>query len=335
MTLRTIVMTASLSATLLLSLFVVAGFLGALHPAFDSFAHFRVHFSVMMALAALPLLFSSWRAHGFMALLLAVGATLTAVGLPSLGIGPAHAAFETRPVLARSYSLLHLNLRYNHAHPERVLDLLEQNTPDFVFLNEVSEMWNAKLRGMQNLYPFQLRCGGDTRVGGTAILSRHAFSAGRLTECAGSGSIAMAQVELDGTALDLVSMHLGWPWPFDQPRQIGLLTEKLASLGPQAIVAGDLNAVPWSNAVRRVIAAGALSAMRSPGPTWLFGWLPTGWRQWIGLPIDHIFKKGDIAFFAGGALPDVGSDHLPLFAEFGLPESDGHPQDQIVTVWAR
>ncbi|TIW87573.1 MAG: AP endonuclease, partial [Mesorhizobium sp.] len=48
-------------AITVLSAALLAGFFGALHPAFDSFSHFRIHFSVLMALVALPLLASSYR----------------------------------------------------------------------------------------------------------------------------------------------------------------------------------------------------------------------------------------------------------------------------------
>ena len=43
-------MAASLAfiAMMMFSVAVVAGFFGALHPAFDSFSHFRVHLAVLI-----------------------------------------------------------------------------------------------------------------------------------------------------------------------------------------------------------------------------------------------------------------------------------------------
>src|ERR1700755_1597353 len=46
---------------LVLSVPLVAGFFGTLHPAFDSFAHFRVHLAVLLILCALPLLATPFR----------------------------------------------------------------------------------------------------------------------------------------------------------------------------------------------------------------------------------------------------------------------------------
>ena len=62
---------------ILLSLPLVAGFFGRLHPAFDSFAHFRVHLAILLALAALPLLATrSFRLHGLLGAALGCAAAL-------------------------------------------------------------------------------------------------------------------------------------------------------------------------------------------------------------------------------------------------------------------
>ena len=59
---------AAFWATILLSLPLVGGFFGRLHPAFDSLAHFRVHLAVLLVLAALPLLLArAFRWHGLLA----------------------------------------------------------------------------------------------------------------------------------------------------------------------------------------------------------------------------------------------------------------------------
>lgn len=317
--------------TLLLSLPLVAGFFGALHPAFDSFAHFRVHLAVLMGLAALPLLFSSWWTHGLVGLLLAAAAIVSAVGIPSLGIGTVHAAFQNRTAGASNYQLIQLNLRYDNARPERFAALLAEQKPDFVTLNEVSDMWADQLRGLLNSYPYQLRCGRGTRIGGTAILSRIPFSSSRMTKCSGSGSLATAAVELDGRLVVLAALHLGWPWPHKQAWQVSDLASEFAELGPDAILAGDLNAAPWSRTAKRVAANGSLTPMQSVGPTWLFRWLPPQLRPLIGLPIDQVFTKGGVILHAGKALDEVSSDHLPVLIEFSV---EGAPKPSVIAVVA-
>ncbi|TGS89804.1 hypothetical protein EN820_54695 [bacterium M00.F.Ca.ET.177.01.1.1] len=47
---------------------LLAGVFGALHPAFDSFSHFRMHLSALTALLALSLLATSYRLQAVAAL---------------------------------------------------------------------------------------------------------------------------------------------------------------------------------------------------------------------------------------------------------------------------
>lgn len=322
----------AVAAMLILSVPLVAGFLNGVHPAFDSMAHFRLHLAVLLALAALPLLVSRWRAHAALALLLAAGAGLSARGAPELGIGPVHAGFRERQPEAHSYRLLHLNLRFDHREPERVLDLLAEVKPDFVLFNEVSEMWAGRLRGLLNAYPYQLRCGRREQVGGVALLSRLPFSPERMNRCADDGAMAMATLDLDGRLVDLAALHLEWPWPYGQHAQIAELSPLLQTLGANAILAGDLNAAPWSDAAGRVAAAGRLTPMQPVGPTWLVRWLPSALRPWMGLPIDQVYAKGDVVLHSGRALNDAGSDHLPVLVEFSLRATEISSEQMIAAL---
>ena len=130
--------------------------------------------------------------------------------------------------------------------------------------------------------------------------------------------MATAEIDLGGRAITIAALHLKWPWPFSQSSQIDRLAGPLSELGETALVAGDLNATSWSHAVYRVAEAGKLSRASGAAPTWLAKGLPIALRQWIGLPIDHVFKKGEIAIQSVRAMDDVGSDHAPLLVEFSL-----------------
>lgn len=91
---------------------LVLGFLGSLHPALDSFSHFRAHLAVVMAILALPLLFTQMRREAAMVLLLAVMAFgSTGVAHRFLGSTDEDAPKTPGP----RYSLIQINLRYNNA----------------------------------------------------------------------------------------------------------------------------------------------------------------------------------------------------------------------------
>src|SRR5688572_8766698 len=133
------------AATMILSLPLVAGFFGRLHPAFDSFAHFRVHLAVLMILFALPLLAGAFRRQGIAAIAFGIAAIATVTGSSLLpGLGPVHAAFQPKDDASPAYRLLHMNLRFDNPEPGKVLSLIGRLRPDVVTLNEVSAMWREK-----------------------------------------------------------------------------------------------------------------------------------------------------------------------------------------------
>ncbi|ESZ17989.1 endonuclease/exonuclease/phosphatase [Mesorhizobium sp. L48C026A00] len=328
-------------AMLVFSVALVAGFFGTLHPAFDSFAHFRVHLAVLMALCALPLLATSFRLQAATGLLFAVAAfatTSNALSVPRLW--PVQAAYEVEagdqavyPGDQAVYRLLQMNLRFNNSTPEKVLSLIGRTQPDVITLDEVSDMWKAKLGHVASAYPYRIFCPYPNGVFGVALLSRRSFAAGAQPRCYGRGAMAIATVDFGGTEVDVAAMHLTWPWPRNQSRQIGGLSGEFASLGETSIMACDCNAAPWSAAVRRVAGLGKLTVAPSPGPTWLPIKLPE-FLRFAGLPIDLVFSKGAVLIHSVSRLENTGSDHLPLMVEFSLRQEQKKPVDEQETATA-
>ncbi|WP_269932262.1 endonuclease/exonuclease/phosphatase family protein [Aminobacter sp. HY435] len=314
-------------AMMLLSIPLVAGFFGAWHPALDSFAHFRVHLAVLMMLVALPLLLTSFRWQAMSALVFGLAAlSTTSSALTIAGIGPVHAAFEPRADARPVYKMLQMNLRYDNAYPEKVLQLVGRVQPDVITLEEVSEMWAGKLQPLFARYPYRVLCDYPNGVFGVAILSRRPFAEGTKPHCIGSGALAIASVDFGGRVSDVAALHLGWPWPFEQSRQVGELTGKFASLGSNALLGGDFNATPWSNTVRRVANAGGLTLLPAAGRTWLTFKLPD-FMRFAGLTIDHVMAKGDVTVHSVTMGDDAGSDHRPLLVEFSFRDAGSHTED--------
>jgi len=317
-------------AMLACSVALVAGFFGFLHPAFDSFAHFRVHLAVLMALCALPLLATSFRLQAAVALLFAVAAFVTTSNtLPRLW--QVQAAYEATPGDQMVYRLLQMNLRFDNPTPKKVLSLIGRTNPDVITLDEVSGMWTTELGYITSAYPYRILCPYPNGVFGVALLSRRPFAAGTEPFCERRGAMAIAKVDFGGIGVDVAAIHLSWPWPREQAWQIGELSEPLASLGETAIMAGDCNAAPWSAAVRRVASLGQLTVMPSAGPTWIYIKLPDFLRRFVGLPIDQVFSKGAVVIHSAARLEETGSDHLPVLVEFSLRSDAQKPDDEDET----
>lgn len=297
---------------------IAFGFLGFIHPAFDSFSHFRIHLAVLTALAVLPLaLLRYWPEAVFAAAL--SGATVMATIAPPWTQESRTAHFtEATAASTPIYRLMQLNLRFDNGEPQRVLSTIGTFRPDVITLNEVSEPWRERLALLEPAYPFQVVCPPPSAIGGVAILSRRPFLSNPSTACGERGSFARVTVDFGGQAVDVAAMHLGWPWPFGQPWHLSRVEDELTTIGDTAILAGDFNAVPWSWTVRRVEEIGGFRAIRGIGPTWLDRRLPAGWRTWIGLPIDQVLVKGAIVAGPARTLPAAGSDHLPVLLTFSV-----------------
>lgn len=289
----------------------------ALHPAIDSLSHFRLHLAALaIVCAGLPLIARRWRRFGAITCLAAIAAsaiTLIPFMTPT-AVGTAAASASEEP-----YRLMQANLRFDNESPEPLFALLEQARPDIVTLQEVSRVWIARLEVLQAAYPHRVICERESRLGGAAILSRFPIKPGN-TNCVDDGLLAFASIEVDGQQVDVASLHLHWPWPYDQPEQAAWNARDLQRLGDTALLAGDFNAAPWSHTTDVLAEGGGLRTAGLVGPTWLRAWLPDTLRRYAGLPLDQILVKGAISVGELERGPPVGSDHLPVLMEFRLAD---------------
>ncbi|QDC03047.1 endonuclease/exonuclease/phosphatase family protein [Mesorhizobium sp. 8] len=325
-----LIVLAAYAAMLALALMVLAGYFGAYSSFLDAFSHFRVHFAAAAALLALVLLATRFRLTAGSVLIFAVAclATLPAsvFGLAAPVQAGSIAAANGQPI----YRLLQMNLRFNNPAPEKVLSLIGSVQPDIITFEETSQMWEDKLSLVAHAYPYGIRCGGEY---GTTILSRRPFVEGSEPGCYESGTLATARVDLGGTTVDVAAVHLGWPWPIRQMRQIDRISAPLAAFGDDAIMAGDCNAAAWSSAVHRLAGKGGFTIMPSVGATWLWRRLPDALR-YFGLPIDQVFSKGGVTIHSAKKLAPAGSDHLPILVEFSVRPRKPQDENQTATVSA-
>ena len=309
------------------------GYLGWAHPAFDAFSHFRIHLAVLLLVAVPVLMLLRFWPEALFAALLATSSIVSTTSLPWLSPMPsANASNDSArdETTGAVYRLFHANLRFDNARPEAILSLIGEHRPDVLTFNEVSDLWRARLEVLNGVYPYRIVCPRKADIGGVAIFSRRPFVEGIMPQCGDRGSFAHAIVDFGGHQVDVATLHLGWPWPYDQNWQIRTVLPLLQQVGETALFAGDLNAVPWSNTVRKVASGLNATIIRGVGPTWLTAMLPDRLRPLIGLPIDNVMTKGRIVPLSTRTLTGGSSDHLPVLMEFGLRPLEEHPPMQSV-----
>ena len=316
---------ALLIILVLLSVPLVLGFFGRVHPALDSFAHFRAHLAAIMAIGGIFLLFTSLRREAAMGALLGISAFSTTVNWNS--------SSQTSADLSDTvtYQLMQINLLQNHADPKEVLQAVARNAPDIITYQEGSEQWQPWLKILEGSYPYRHQCGTLPNRWGVGILSRRPFAEFGSPVCTGDGVLATALINLGGTNVLVSSVHQSWPWPFPQVQQFEMLRPALEPManahGIPVIIAGDFNATPWSYNLRKYEMLTDTKRVIGSGSTWLTNRLPEMLRPWIGLPIDQVLINNTVKARNMRTGEPAGSDHLPLLLEFSVPAPASEPAE--------
>lgn len=278
----------------LLAAALAGGYGGALHPLGDSLAVFRLQIAGLLALACGAALALGARRAGALGLAVAFVAgapILTAMGG---GVGAAPA-----PQLM----LYQKNLLFRRGPPEPLLADIAAAEPDLLTFQEVSGANTAILAALAPGWPTQVICPFGT-VGGVAVAARWPVVPGS-ERCEERLGLVSVRVETPAGPVTLASLHLHWPWPYDQAAQRDRLMPALAALEPPVVIGGDFNMVPWSHTLRQVQAAtGTARAGRAWNSFPRFGPL-------VPLPIDHVLApSGWSSLSQRRAL--LGSDHHGL-----------------------
>jgi endonuclease/exonuclease/phosphatase (EEP) superfamily protein YafD len=215
--------------------------------------------------------------------------------------------------------VLTLNLRHEHADPDKVRALVARERPDLVALSEILPEHAPLLESLREQLPTVLR---PERTGAfeVVLLTRWEASEVEIDRSAHS-RLPVTRLLLcrEGVCVRVVALHAARPleqWGRLRAAQFEVLA-RLARGDGRVIALGDLNCTPWSPAFAALLRAGGLadSALgRGIVGTWISR-LPV-----LGLPIDHVLVGAAVGVRERRVGEDVGSDHLPLLADLVLTE---------------
>jgi endonuclease/exonuclease/phosphatase family metal-dependent hydrolase len=121
-----------------------------------------------------------------------------------------------------------------------------------------------------------------------------------------SRQVLDVEIDVEGTPLRLIAVHLTSRLPHGPPLQLRRLAGLLPPAGTPAVVAGDCNF--WGPTVEALL------------PGWRRGVRGRTWpARAPHSQIDHVLTRpSDVVVVSGGVLDDVGSDHLPIRAVLEL-----------------
>ena len=260
---------------------------GAVHPVGDSLAVFRLAIALLALIQFCLLL----RHHKRLALVGIIACAIAVAGI----LWHKREATGPGPITVYQKNMLFKN----DALAALAQDILE-TSPDIVMLQEVSVPNTALLDMLSAAYPHQHLCRFSYRSG-VAVLSR--LEPLDDPFCHRDVGLAAMRVTTDAGPLWALSLHLSWPFPLKQARQIRAIEPWLRDLSGPIVLGGDFNMVPWSDTLRRAASATRTTRVGVTRPSFQLGPLP--------LPIDHVLAPG------GGTTelrPFLGSDHRGLVA---------------------
>lgn len=283
------------------------GLAGRWHWTLDLFCHFQGQY----LLASLTVLaWALWRRRrGLQACalltLLLVGSLLGRAFLP---VNPARPATPSLRVIS-------LNVLTANPDKARVLAYLTAAKADLLFLMEVDAEWAAALEPLKRSHAHHhLEPRQDNF--GLALFSRLPLQSVRTLHPADGPPVIRAELVHEGRSFVFLGAHppppLGGRLADLRDAQLTALARQVAELDRSVLLAGDLNATPWSQALRPLAEAGLTSLHPVWPPTWRAGSI-------FALPIDHAFVTPPLVLLSRRTGPNLASDHRPLEIGLGWP----------------
>ncbi|MEM6756095.1 MAG: endonuclease/exonuclease/phosphatase family protein [Planctomycetota bacterium] len=301
----------------------IAGFLGRFHWAIDLLGHQRRFYAVALLLAAVWLLVRRrWTWSAVAGLGLAINAWL---------LWPMYLGGHAEPVEgATTLRVVTFNVNTDNTNHAAVVDWLGQTDADVIAVLEVDRLWVESLKTTPGYRVPRSEPRSDNF--GVAMLVRDPMPAGvQLMESTMHYHpddryrlpTLGATIRLNGRDLSLIAAHPLPPmggtyaeWHSKTMRWLGeLAAEQTGKPEIEAVVvAGDLNATPFSHAWPSLVdKAGLINSQRGHGwgATWPDHVVPFG----LGIPIDHVLHSASLTTLDRQVGPSLGSDHHAVIVD--------------------
>lgn len=298
------------AAAILTVLFSVATSFGFAHRIVELFSHFRLQY--LAASSLLLIVFAVMRDPVYTILML-----VTTVFNASF-IVPWYFAVPTSAAGTR-LKLLHANVYSHNDAYGRLLELVEAEKPDVIFLQEISPAWRNAMKELQNDYPFSY-AEPRTDCFGIALFSRLPLDS--LTHVDSpplNYPTIVATLTANGQPLTLISTHPTTPVSGSRyaarNEQLASIADMVRQAHGAVVLSGDFNISLWDPQYRILKKSTGLRCVRRG-----FGVLPT-WPTFMPfamIPIDHALVSDEIRVVNTRTGSRIGSDHLPLIVEIAV-----------------
>jgi endonuclease/exonuclease/phosphatase (EEP) superfamily protein YafD len=215
------------------------------------------------------------------------------------------------------------NVYVGNRDPAPLVAWLRAHPADVVVLSEISEPYvDALSHALGSDYRYRALYPRRSPFG-IGIVSRLPLRGVSMIDDAFGIQTLAAEVRIGTQPVRIVAAHPMPPharvW---HNRRDALLQTIASDSDTPLILAGDLNATPWSTALIGA-ARGGLSRTTSLAPTW-----PHRGHGALGIPIDHVLASRHWRRSAASRGPEIGSDHFPVRVALQWADSQGNDRPQ-------
>jgi endonuclease/exonuclease/phosphatase (EEP) superfamily protein YafD len=246
-----------------------------------------------------------------------VGAFLAAVAVAVnvVVLSPLFGSVDTEPVGRERLVIAHVNLQRRALDENELRRALEERGPDLLFLLDPPKEW---VRTHKAFAGYRIFGDGSPKVAAVVFAIDEPSRVGRPLVEGLPGAALVVERSFAGSPVWILGLHAQAPVTPHKLRKrdrtlrvAGLLAARHTGA---RIVLGDLNATPWSDALKHLErVAGLENSMEGRGvqASWpaLFGPL--------GVPIDHFLSSGELVVIKRETGPTLGSTHRSVWVTVG------------------
>ncbi len=252
--------------------------------------------------------------------------------LPYLPVSPKQVEenreFEPENVV----KLLIYNVLMENRKTENFINLVKKMQPDMFLLAEVNKFWVDEVSKLEDEYPYSIKHPLENTYGLTLFSRLELVDAEIKFLVEDDIPSFHTYVKLrSGRLIRLYCPHPRPPVPTENTRSlerdaelliVGRIVEKTDE---PTIVAGDLNDVAWSRTTtlfQKI--SGLLDPRKGRG---LYNSFHADYRL-LRFPLDHVFHSNDFRLVELERMPNIGSDHFPIFIALGLEKTAEVTQEE-------
>ena len=229
----------------------IAGFFGSVFWVVDLTASFRPQQAVVLVVLGTIALLGDKRVA---LVVIAVGLLNAAVVAPYVIGSTADIAGDAR------IEVMTFNVGVSNPNRSDVAVYIAEEDPDVVFIFESSFEWEASFRASD--IPLQIvSIVPRGRIAGVTVLARASLRPAAVEVLLG-GEASAVTVDLGDRRIDVLGIHPPSPTTAERSQRrdamIVAAGEWIRSRSGEVLVVGDLNATPWSHAVRTLRRSGGL-----------------------------------------------------------------------------